>query len=141
MQFLVLTCEYFGKFPHHATFPFMNHVKLHEDMQPIQLGGEELYSLHIHFHDSISSPSLHLPFTNIYFPMILCCTLLPTQYWHASLILQKGFLMHIDSLWFPVSVYIIIEEKRTENKMNVVNTRTNILCIHGCHTRTNHKKM
>ena len=25
--------------------------------------------------------------------------------------------------------------------MNVVNTRTNILCIHGCHTRTNHKKM
>ena len=106
------------------------------------VGGGELYSLHIHYHDSISSPlSLHLPFTNIYFPMILCCTLLPKQYWHASLILQKGFLMHIDSLWFPVSVYIIIEEKRTENKMNVVNTRTNILCIHGCHTRTNHKKM
>jgi hypothetical protein len=25
--------------------------------------------------------------------------------------------------------------------MNVVNTRTNILCIHGCHTRTNHKKI
>jgi hypothetical protein len=25
--------------------------------------------------------------------------------------------------------------------MNVVNTKTNILCIHGCHTRTNHKKI
>jgi predicted PurR-regulated permease PerM len=25
--------------------------------------------------------------------------------------------------------------------MNGVNTRTNILCIHGCHTRTNHKKI
>jgi hypothetical protein len=25
--------------------------------------------------------------------------------------------------------------------MNVVNTRTNIFCIHGCHTRTNHKKI
>jgi hypothetical protein len=25
--------------------------------------------------------------------------------------------------------------------MNVVNTRTNILCIHSCHTRTNHKKI
>ena len=25
--------------------------------------------------------------------------------------------------------------------MNVVNTRTNILYIHGCHTRTNHKEM
>ena len=25
--------------------------------------------------------------------------------------------------------------------MNVVYTITNILCIHGCHTRTNHKKM
>ena len=25
--------------------------------------------------------------------------------------------------------------------MNVVSTRTNILYIHGCHTRTNHKKM
>ena len=38
----------------------MSHVKLHEDMQPIQLKGGELYSLHIHFHDSISSPlSLH----------------------------------------------------------------------------------
>ena len=56
-------------------------------------------TLHIHFHDSISSPLslhfFHLPFTNIYFPMILCCTLLHTQYWHASLILQKGFLVHI----------------------------------------------
>jgi hypothetical protein len=31
--------------------------------------------------------------------------------------------------------------KRTSNEMNVVNTRTNILYIHGCHTRTNHKKM
>jgi hypothetical protein len=26
------------------------------------------------------------------------------------------------------------------NEMNVVNTRTNILYIHGCHTRTNHMK-
>ena len=31
--------------------------------------------------------------------------------------------------------------EKTNNDMNVVNTRTNILCIHGCHTRTNHKKM
>jgi hypothetical protein len=31
--------------------------------------------------------------------------------------------------------------KRTSNEMNVVSTRTNILYIHGCHTRTNHKKM
>jgi hypothetical protein len=31
--------------------------------------------------------------------------------------------------------------KRTNNEMNVVYTRTNILYIHGCHTRTNHKKM
>jgi hypothetical protein len=31
--------------------------------------------------------------------------------------------------------------KRTNNEMNVVNTRTNILYIHGCHTRTNHRKM
>ena len=31
--------------------------------------------------------------------------------------------------------------KRTNNEMNVVNTRTNILYIYGCHTRTNHKKI
>jgi hypothetical protein len=51
--------------------------------------------------------------------------------------------MHIDSLSFPVSIWVNYyhNNKRTNNEMNVVNTRTNILYIHGCHTRTNHKKM
>ena len=29
----------------------------------------------------------------------------------------------------------------SHHQMNVVNTRTNILYIHGCHTRTDHKEM
>jgi hypothetical protein len=51
--------------------------------------------------------------------------------------------MHIDSLSFPVSIWVNYyhNNKRTNNEINVVNTRTNILYIHGCHTRTNHKKM
>ena len=50
--------------------------------------------------------------------------------------------MHIDSLSFPVSVWLnYYRNKKANNKTNVVNTRTNILYIHGCHTRTIHKKM
>jgi hypothetical protein len=51
--------------------------------------------------------------------------------------------MHIDSIHFPVRIWenYYHNSKRKNNKMNVVNTRTNILYIHGCHTRTNHKKM
>ena len=45
--------------------------------------------------------------------------------------------MHIDHLSFPVSVWL---NYYAAIEMNVVNTRTNIICIHGCHTRTNHKK-
>jgi capsule polysaccharide modification protein KpsS len=50
--------------------------------------------------------------------------------------------MHIDRIYFPVRIWenYYHNSKRTNNKMNVVNTRTNILYIHGCHTRTNHKK-
>jgi hypothetical protein len=51
--------------------------------------------------------------------------------------------MHIDSLYFPVRIWenYYHNKNRTSKKMNVVNTRTNIICIHGCHTRTNHNKM
>jgi hypothetical protein len=51
--------------------------------------------------------------------------------------------MHIDSIHFPVKIWANYyhNSKRTNNEMNVVNTRTNILYIHGCHTRTNHKKI
>ena len=48
------------------------------------------------------------------------------------------FSMHIDSLSFPVSVWLNYYATR---EMNVVNRRTNILCIHGCNKRTKHKKM
>ena len=56
---------------------------------------------------------------------------------------QWCFLMHIDSLSFPVIIWVNYyhNNKRTNNEMNVVNTRTNILYIHGCYTRTSHKKM
>jgi hypothetical protein len=50
---------------------------------------------------------------------------------------------YVDSLSFPVSIWVNYyhNNKRTNKEINVVNTRTNILYIHGCHTRTNHKKM
>ena len=50
--------------------------------------------------------------------------------------------MHIDSIYFPIRIWVNYyhNNKRTHKEMNVVNTRTNILYIHGCHTRTNHKK-
>jgi hypothetical protein len=118
----------------------------------------------IHYHHSIfPQPSFHFFvsftsyehfFSNISFPTILCCTLLYKPwytYWHDSKIYKtKGFLilsdvllMHIDSIHFPVNIWenYYHKSKRTSNKMNVVNTRTNILYINGFHTRTNHKKM
>ena len=145
----------------------MSHVNLHEDMQPIQLrGGRTIFTfmipflhhttyslssfhfftiLHIHFHDSISSPlSLHFFSFTIHQHLFSNDTLLHFASYvilACFINITKGLSYALDSLWFPVSVYIIIEEKRTENEMNVVNTRTNILCIHDCHTRTNHKKM
>ena len=50
--------------------------------------------------------------------------------------------MHIDIIHFRVKIWenYYHNNKRTNNKMNVVNIRTNILYIHGCHTRTNHMK-
>ena len=58
------------------------------------------------------------------------------------LILNDVFIMHIDSIHFPIKIWANYyhNNKRTSNKMNVVNTKTNILYIHGCHTRTNHMK-
>jgi hypothetical protein len=127
-----------------------------EDMQQVKLGGRGHYFLSsLHF-STIIIPffSSHLPFMNIYFSTILCFTFLYKHwytYWHDSqiykkkgfLILNDVFLMHIDSIPFPVKIWANYyhNNKRTSNEMNVVNTRTNILYIHGYHTRTNHNKM
>jgi hypothetical protein len=49
--------------------------------------------------------------------------------------------MHVDGLSFPMHVCLkYYYNEQTSKQMNVVNTRTNICYIHGCHTRTNHQK-
>jgi len=139
----------------------MTYATLHEDMQQVQLGVRGHYSLSsLHFSTTIipffiSFTSYEHFFSNICFPMMLYCTLLHKHwytYWHDShiyrnkkrgfLVLSDVFLMHIDSIHFPVKIWANYyhNNKRTSNEMNVVNTRTNILYIHGCHTRTNHTK-
>ena len=85
-------------------------------------GGGELFSLHIRYHDSTSPPlSLHFFFISFtihqhFFSNNTLLHFASYAYWHVSYTLQKGFLMHIDSLWFPVSVYIIIAAREHEMK-------------------------
>ena len=105
-------------------FTSMTYATLHEDMQQVKLGGRGLYSLSsLHFSTTIIPFFISFTvyedfFSNIYFPTILCCTLLHKHwytYWHDShiyknqkrgfLILSDVFLMHIDSIHFPVKIW------------------------------------
>jgi hypothetical protein len=64
-------------------------------------------------------------------------------YIKSFIILSDVFLMHIDSIYFPVKIWenYYHNNKRTNNEMNVVNTRTNILYIHGCTQEPTIRKM
>jgi len=103
------------------------YISFHEPCQdPTNSVGEwELYSLHIHYHDSISSPlSLHFFYLIYHSPtflfqryfVALCFILINIHIGMLHKYYKKGFLMHIDSLWFLVSIYIIIAAREQEVK-------------------------
>ena len=146
----------FGKIPHHAPFPvhFYDscHVAWGHAINSIGWGN------YIRYHHSIFPlPSFHfsshLPFTNIFFfqryYVALCFISIDIhigmihKYAKGISYTQWCFLMNIDSLSIPTSKWVNYyhNNKRTNNEINVVYTRTNILYIHGCHTRTNHNKI
>ena len=139
------------KFP--FLFTSMIHAWLHEDMQQVKLGGRGILLIIItplfHYHHSIFCLIYNLwTFLFQRYSIALCFISIVI---HIGMIqnYEKGlsytqwcFLMHIDSIYFPGIIWVNYypNNKRTNNEMNVINTRTNILYIHGCHTRTNHKK-
>ena len=83
--------------------------------------GGELYSLHIHYHDSISSPlSLHffLTYHSPTFPfqryfVALCFIRINIHIGILHEYYKRAFLC---TLWFPVNVYIIIAVREHKTK-------------------------
>ena len=135
MKFLLCWLEYFGKFPHHTSFPFPFH-----DLHYVAWGhatswvGGRPHFFHCHH-------SIFIPFTipkNFFSnDPLMHFTSCIDIHWHDSYQIEKRLsytqwcsLMHIDSLWFLVKcmvTIIIITASEKNNEMNVVNTRTNIL--------------
>jgi len=141
MKFLLCWLEYFGKFPHHTSFPFpfhdLHYVAWGHATNSVWGGTIVIITTFFHYHHSIFIP-FAIPKNFFSNDPLMHFTSCIDIHWYDSYPIEKRLsytqwcsLMHIDSLWFPVKCVVIIiiitASKNKYNEMNVVNTRTNIL--------------